>query len=141
MTGSEFARMLADRLEPDLERLGYHVEGPSIDGKEYSATFTAPDFRLLVSYEPGDDWLAIYFQRRVDTGWSELDDRQLTPRLDDLTRCYSGRLKVAQRHRRPSASAEDDPAARRLAQAIDQIPLVLPAYMEDVRAGNYRVTG
>lgn len=141
MTGKEFARMLADRLESELERLGYHADGPSIDGKEYSSAYTAPDFRLLVSYEPGDDWLAIYVQRRVDTGWSELDDRELTQRLDDLTRRYSGRLKDAQRHRRPAGSSDDYPAARRLAQAVDQIPLVLPAYMEDVRAGTFSATG
>jgi hypothetical protein len=49
MNGAEFASLVADRLAPALEALGYVAEGLSIDGKEYSATFTAPDFRLRVS--------------------------------------------------------------------------------------------
>jgi hypothetical protein len=140
MTGAEFARMIVDGLESELAALGFASDGPTIHGKEYSATFTAPQFRLLVSYEPGDDWLATYVLRRVGSGWSEIDDRQQTPRLDDLNRRYSKRLNDTERDRRPIEPSVDDPAARRLARALAQIPLVLPAYMEEVRKGTYSPT-
>ena len=134
MNGAEFASLLATRLQPELEALGYLAEAPVIDGREYSAAYTAPDFRLVVSYEPGDDWLAIYIHRRVDRAWSEIDDRLLTPRLDDLSQRYSHRLKDAEGSRQPEGSSHD-PATRRLAKALAAIPVVLPAYMDDIRSG------
>jgi hypothetical protein len=135
----EFVEAIDTYFVPFLNGLGFDRSLPiSISGKHYCATFLRSDRAIVVSYEPGDDYLLIALPTVVNGIQSDLDNRESSPRLSDLAGRAMSNASAAQLQANAAYFAgrhADRPLSRKLLKAAKDLricllhwdPLVLPS--------------
>src|SRR5512145_325028 len=84
--GHEFTQAIDTYFTPFLKDLGFALASPiSVSGKHYCAEFLRSDLAIIVSYEPGDDYLLVALPSVVSDLRCNLDDHGGAPRLAELT--------------------------------------------------------
>ena len=132
MNGQDFLRIAHEALEPFLKELGFAMDEPSISGRYYRVSFTAPQSAVSVSYEPGDDALFVMVFGRKNGQLSDIDNRKETPRLSDLNSRYMAAVTQAERVVNEKAFESvlvHDNEERQLLKAAKELRLVLPKYL------------
>jgi hypothetical protein len=132
MNGQDFLRVSHEAFEPFLKELGFSMDEPSISGRYYRVSFTAPQSAVSVSYEPGDDVLFVMVFGRKDGQLSDIDNRKETPRLSDLNSRYMAAVTQAERTMNEKAFESiliHDNEERQLLKAAKELRLVLPKYL------------
>jgi hypothetical protein len=125
----EFVEAIETYFAPFLNGLGFELSPPiSISGKHYRATFSRSDRAVVVSYEPGDDYLFIALPTVVSGIQSDLDNRESAPRLSDLTGPAFANTSPAQIQANAAYFVEHDadgPLARKLLMAAKELRICL----------------
>jgi hypothetical protein len=137
MNSEGFLRIVDQAFTPFLERLGFVLKETDINGRFYEASFTAPDFSVSVSYEPGDDALFVMVFSLIEGHLSDIDDTNKTPRLKDLNRRYMEFVTPEERIANQSVMdgiCVNDDAERQLVKCAKDLSLVLPKYLSDQRS-------
>jgi hypothetical protein len=132
MNGQDFIRITHEAFEPFLSKLGFAMDEPSISGRYYRVSFTAPQSAVSVSYEPGDDALFVMVFGRKNGQLSDIDNRKETPRLSDLNRRYMTTVTQAERVANDKAFESvmvNDNEERQLLKAAKELRLVLPKHL------------
>jgi hypothetical protein len=133
VTSDSFAEFVSRVFLPFLKPLGFNLEAVTMSGKQYAANFVARDCSVAVAYEPGDDYLEVAVGPK-DPTLSEWDDRDVTPRLQDLNRRYMPHISTGERVANDgyfaSIQVKDD-LERRLLKAAKELRMTLPRYLAE----------
>ncbi len=129
-----FSRIMRGALEPMLAALGFVRQPELISGRLYLADFISERCKVSIAFEPGDDALFVYIFGKVGNGWTDIDDRSQTPRLEDLNRAYREQISAAERvaARERLAHVEcHSPIEKRLVKVAADLAVTLPRYLQD----------
>lgn len=134
MNGQGFVRIANEASAPFLKGLGFTMGTQSITGREYSAQFLSDTHTVVISYEPGDNFLVTFVARREDWNIPYMDDPLKVPRMGDLNRLYMHRVTkeehIANKAVFKSVQTEDEQEKLLLKTAMD-LRVVLPLYLGD----------
>ena len=110
------------------------MEVPSISGRHYRASFVAREHVVVVSFEPGDNYLLVLVYCVKHGKLSDVDDIASTPRLSDLNARYMGEVNGKERAMVDTAFegiVAEDREERELVRSAKELCLVLPKYLAD----------
>ena len=140
MNGQAFVRTVERMFLPFLREAGFPGVSTTLSGKLYRASFAGAELMVSVSFEPGDDALFVIVFTRENDGWSDMDNRESSPRLSDLNARYLGMVGPEERAENEvyfRSIEACDAVERAMLKAAKELRLVLPMYIAD-RAGHVR---
>jgi hypothetical protein len=132
MNGQDFVRIINEAFAPFLSAAGFSMPSTAISGRLYRASFIGAENMVSVSFEPGDDSLFVVVFSRERGEWSNMDDRETSPRLSDLNTSYMGMVGTEERADNESyfkLVRTNDDVERSLLKAAKELRLVLPRYL------------
>lgn len=132
MKSQEFLRIVHEAFKPFLKDLGFTMDEPSVSGRFYCADFNSNNHQVSVSYELGDNALFVMVGESFQGKFTDIDDREKTPRLSDLNSRYMATITQSERKNNEKAFegiVVHDSEERRLLKAAKELRLVLPKYL------------
>ena len=132
MNGRDFERLVLKVFPPFLTELGFVAEPPHISGRYYRANFVGRQHTLSVSFEPGDNMLAVLLITNGADDLASIDDRTKTPRLSDLNARYMVDVTTSDRANNEAFFAEIEPRDKdeyAIVKAAKELRLVLPHHL------------
>jgi hypothetical protein len=133
MTGNRFAELIKQAFCPFLGELGFKAEEPLLSGRYYRARFVGRQHTLVVSFEPGDDFLVVMLVTNDDDNLEAIDDPQKTPRLNDLNRMHMAGVTQLERMSNEgffSSIEVEDRNEQALLKGAKDLRLVLPRHLK-----------
>jgi hypothetical protein len=132
VTGDSFRRIVAT-FSPLLEALGFLQSQLQVSGRHYFAEFRSSEHGVGISFEPGENYLAIYVFELKGAGPATLADVDSAIQLSELNRRFQSKITLTQRATSAALikSVEcDDNQESRLLRAAAALLEVLPLYVE-----------
>lgn len=132
MNGETFANIINSAFRPFLSELGFTMDPLHVSGRCYGAIFNNSHYKLLISFEPGDENTAVMLVTIGDDDLKAIDDTARTPRLADLNSRYMPSVS-ADAHSENEAYFKSltvtDPIESNLLKCAKDLRLVLPLHL------------
>jgi hypothetical protein len=127
MDSDSFIKTVGQILDPVLGPRGFSPHY-SASGRLYLAEFVSPDYVVSISFEPGDEFLQVAVFTVTNGIRSELDDRDATPRLSDLSTRFLHPSDATDLGRTKDEISRNDRSLLKLVKSAKELAIVLPRY-------------
>jgi len=138
MDGNSFLRLINHAFVPFMNKLGFSLELPHISGRYYRARFISLRHMVSLTFEPGDEVHFVMVHGLKDGIATEIDDKQMAPRLADLNKQFMAKIDSESRSKNetffsliPTADRDE----QMLLKAAKDLRLVLPMHIKQGRMG------
>lgn len=119
-------------FEPFLEQLGFTIQPVHLSGRYYRASFISHRHTLIITFEPGDEYITVMLLTNGDADLRSIDDPTKTPRLSDLNARYMRFVTASERAENEEFFVQLEPRDRaesELIKCAKELRLVLRRHL------------